>query len=60
MYIPHYYPHDTRIILNMHKWGNKLLNKNCQLTQAPIRQGPTLRSGHNQNLFLCLSFFGHF
>ena len=54
-YIPQNDPHDTLIILNMHKWGKKFFKKICPSTQAPISQGPTRRPGQGQNPFLCFS-----
>ena len=35
-YIPQNDPHDTLIILNMHKWGKIFVNKICPSTEAPI------------------------
>ena len=54
-YIPQNDPHDTLIILNMHKWGKNFSKKICPSTQAPISQGPTHRPGRGQNPLLCLS-----
>ena len=54
-YIPQNDPHDTLIILNMHRWGKNFSKKNCPSTQAPISQGLTWRSGWGENPFLCFS-----
>ena len=49
-YIPQNDPHDTLIILNMHKWGKKIFKN-----KLPISQGPARRSGRGQNPFLRFS-----
>ena len=54
-YVPQNDPHDTLIILNMHKWVKVVFKKICPSTQAPISQGPTRRLGRGQNPFLCFS-----
>ena len=37
--IPQLDPHDTLIILDLHNWGRKFVQKNSPTTQAAIRQG---------------------
>ena len=51
-YIPQNDPHDTLIILNMHKWGKTNFKKNL-----PINSGShqPRSDGQGQNPFLCFS-----
>ena len=56
-YTPQNDPHDTLIILNMHKWGKKFFKKICPSTRAPINQGPTRRPGRGQKFFCAFQPF---
>ena len=57
-YIPQNDPHDTLIILNMHKWGKIFFQKNLPITSGSRqpRSDPDAGSG-SKSLFVLFSHF---